>query len=55
MLVNFLLRINIRKVENEYVVSGLHEIIEDYFTQYFEWSYGLVELDALFHYVIDNL
>jgi hypothetical protein len=29
--------------------------MEDYFTQYFEWSYGLVSLDDIFHYVIDNL
>ena len=55
MLINFLFKINIRKLENEYVINGLHEIIQDYFTQYFEWSFNLITLDDVFHYIIDNL
>lgn len=32
MLVNFLFKLNIRKIEDVNVVNGLLEIIEDYFS-----------------------
>jgi len=53
-LVGFLCRLNIRKIEDPHVVEGLLEIIEKYYIQFFEWSYGLFSLDDIFHYIIDN-
>jgi hypothetical protein len=53
-LVGFLWKVSARKVEDPHVIEGLHEIIEKYYIQFFEWSYGLFSLDDIFHYIIDN-